>query len=228
MKSSIVHNPDPVTLVGGGVYRPDDLRLALDHAPCLVAADGGANELVSLGCTPNAVIGDLDSLSVNAKVAFSKVLHHVREQDTTDFEKCLTRIAAPLVLAVGFTGGRLDHTLSILNAMARHRDRPVIVIGPDDIGFLVPLSKIELSLPVGTRLSLMPLADARVDTAGLRWEVKDAAMHPARAVSISNETVAPEVTIHAMGPLLIILPQAALAVAITAVRAQSHKGLPQP
>lgn len=219
MTSPVVHKSEPVTLVGGGVFSADDLTLALKHAPWLVAADGGANALVGHVPPPVAVIGDLDSLSNKAKAAFAKVLHDVAEQDTTDFEKCLTQITAPVILAVGFTGGRLDHTLSTLNNLARYRDRPVILIGPDDISFLVPHSKITLDLPVATRLSLMPLSDARVDTNGLRWEVTDAALHPACAVSISNETSAPQVTIHAMGPVLITLPQGALAAAITAVRA---------
>lgn len=219
MTRCVVHKSEPVTLVGAGVFNADDLTLALKHAPSLVAADGGGNALVGHAQAPLAVIGDLDSLTNKARAAFSKVLHHVSEQDTTDFEKCLTRIAAPLILAVGFTGGRLDHTLSALNAMARHCDRPVILIGPDDISFLVPHGKVTLDLPVGTRMSLMPLADARVDTKGLRWEIRDVALHPARAASISNETTAPQVTIHAMGHLLITLPQGALAAAITAVRA---------
>ncbi len=173
MTRPVVHKSEPVTLVGAGVFNADDLTLALKHAPSLVAADGGGNALVGHVQAPLAVIGDLDSLTNKARAAFSKVLHHVGE-----------------------------HTLSALNTMARHRDRPVILIGPDDISFLVPHSKITLDLPVATRLSLMPLADARVDTKGLRWEIRDAALHPAHAASISNETTAPQVDIHAMGPLL--------------------------
>ncbi len=73
---------------------------------CLVDAfvgvDGGADHLLAAGVTPAAVIGDLDSLSDLARATFAEQTYHIAEQETTDFEKALTRIDAARVLAVGF------------------------------------------------------------------------------------------------------------------------------
>jgi thiamine pyrophosphokinase len=50
-------------------------------------------------------------------------VHHLPEQDTTDFEKCLYSVAAPLLLGVGFLGGRADHHLAAMNVLVRYADR---------------------------------------------------------------------------------------------------------
>ncbi len=213
----IVDSSDAVTLVGGADPSLADLTTALSHAPILVAADGGADAVLAAGLRPQAVIGDMDSLGPAARSTFADCLHPVGEQATTDFEKCLTRIAAPLIIAVGFTGGRLDHTLAVLNVLARHVNRQVILLGRDDVSFLVPRGHIVLTLPVGMRLSLLPLAEARVDTAGLRWPVVDAAMHPTGYISPSNAVAEPRVDIHAIGPVLVSLPPDALGYVIDAV-----------
>ena len=58
-----------VTLVGGGDPRPEGIEEALKYAPTLIAADGGADRALALGFRPEAVIGDLDSLSPAARDA---------------------------------------------------------------------------------------------------------------------------------------------------------------
>ena len=209
----------PVILVGGATLEPDDLNISRMLSATYVAADGGADALLAAGITPEAVIGDLDSLSDGARAAFVDRLHLIAEQDTTDFEKAISRIAAPVVIAHGFLGGRLDHQMAVLNTMVRHRAPPVILVGPQDVVFVAP-AKTVLALPTGTRIGLLPMGDARVDTAGLQWDIKDQAMHTAGAISASNATALPKATIHAIGALLITLPREHLAAAINAVLAE--------
>ena len=98
------------------------------------------------GGDPVAVIGDMDSLSPEAAMAFADRLHPVPEQETTDFDKALTRIEAPLVLALGFAGGRLDHELAALHSLVLRADRPCILLGPATLAFHAPP---DLSLPLG-------------------------------------------------------------------------------
>ena len=156
----IVHSSDPVTLVGGADLRPSDLATALSFAPGLVAADGGADHLLSAGLQPQAVIGDMDSISGAAAAAFAAVLHKVIEQETTDFDKALRHIAAPLAIAVGVTGGRFDHELAVLHSLLRHPATPCIVLGKDSLLFLCP-PRLDLILDPGTLFSLFPLRPVR-------------------------------------------------------------------
>lgn len=215
----IVHESDGVTLVGGAPLNPEDFNIALRHAPNVVAADGGAAPIWAAGLTPIAVIGDMDSLSGMARAAYADRLHVVDEQDTTDFEKCLTRIEAPLVLALGFTGGRIDHTMSVFNTMARYRDRPVVLLGSDDVCAIIPAAGFDLTLPAGCRLSLLPIGQAEVSTTGLKWDLDQAALAPNGMISPSNEVAGPLVILRADGPVMLVLPRSGLEPLLAAVKA---------
>lgn len=214
----IVAKDSAVTLVGGGELGPDDLTTALRVAPRLIAADGGGQRVLAAGLSPEAVIGDLDSLSQPARAAFGDILIAVQEQDTTDFEKCLMRIDAPLVVAIGFLGGRLDHTLAVLNVLARHDRFPVVLLGPEDCAVCVPAGGLSLRVPPRTRVSLMPLGPVNCTARGLRWPLEGARLAPEGAVSISNEAGdAGVVDLQAEGPLLAVLPRSAVVAVLEAL-----------
>jgi thiamine pyrophosphokinase len=207
----IVHSSDPVALVGGADLGPQDLNILQSYAPSFVGVDGGADHLLTAGIRPVAVIGDLDSISDGVRLEYSDLLHHVCEQDTVDFEKAWRLVDAPIVFAVGFSGGRLDHTLAVLNVMGRFGGRRLILIGTEDVTAIVPRDGIVLNgLGTGSRLSLMPLATARVSATGMRWPVDDQVFDTLRFTSPSNEVVGPVVTLSAEGPVLLVLPRRSL------------------
>ena len=211
MVALIVHSSDPVALVGGADLGPQDLKILQSYAPSFVGVDGGADHLLTAGIRPVAVIGDLDSISDGARLEYSDLLHHVCEQDTVDFEKAWRLVDAPIVFAVGFSGGRLDHTLAVLNVMGRFVGRRLILIGTEDVTAIVPRDGIVLNgLGTGSRLSLMPLATARVSATGMRWPVDDQVFDTLRFTSPSNEVVGPVVTLSAEGPVLLVLPRRSL------------------
>ena len=81
----------------------------------LVAADGGADHIATAGLTPEAIIGDFDSLSQPEDWLGRTRLLRIEEQETTDFEKALYSTYAPVTIALGMTGGRFDHTLAALD-----------------------------------------------------------------------------------------------------------------
>ncbi|SEW22344.1 thiamine diphosphokinase [Cognatiyoonia koreensis] len=219
MHSPIVSSSSPITVLGGAELGTTELNISLNHAPSVVAADGGADHALAHGCDVAAVIGDLDSISKEARSAFADVIHLVTESDTTDFEKTLSRISAPLILGCGFLGGRLDHQMAVVNVLARYAHQPVILLSTTDVVFLSP-ARMRLAVPVGTRIGLLPLATVKAQTTGLRWNLDGVDLHPTRWVSSSNEAADDTVSVVADGPLLITLPLAQLDAAIAAVRAE--------
>ena len=58
METEIIHSDEPVTLLGAAEPVAPALARALELAPRLVAADGGANVALAAGLMPEAVIGD--------------------------------------------------------------------------------------------------------------------------------------------------------------------------
>ncbi|WP_237057938.1 thiamine diphosphokinase [Loktanella sp. M215] len=210
MIQPIVHAATPVTLLGGADIDAHDLNMCLSFAPTVVAADGGADHALRAGLRPAAVIGDMDSLTPAARAAFGTIMHPVAEQDTTDFEKCLTRITAPLIMAAGFLGGRLDHTLSTLGVLARLRAWHVVLVSRWDVCVLLPQGDSVWPVAEGLPLGLLPLGQARVSSQGLRWDLDDRAMAPDGLVSSSNAVAASPVRLQVAGPVLLTLsPQAA-------------------
>ncbi len=218
MNPLYIDEKNPVTLLGGGKVIEKVLDQALKAAPILLAADGGAGRALELGHMPKAVIGDMDSLDAQTAAQFPpKHLYRIEEQDSTDFDKCLRSIRAPLILGVGFTGRRLDHELAAYSSLLRHPDQRCILLGEVDMCFLAPVS-MRLDLPAGTRISLFPLAPCRVDTTGLRWQLKGLMMAPDGVIGTSNEALTGAVTLQvSKRKLLVILPRVHLGAVIKAL-----------
>ena len=209
MTDPVLSSDLPVVLVGGGPVTAGDMAEARACAGAVVAADGGADRALALGVRPSAVIGDLDSLSAAARAALGCAVHGVAEQDSTDFEKCLVRIAAPLVIAVGFAGGRLDHALAVFNALARHPARRCVVLAEREVIVLAP-PRIALGLAAGTRVSLFPLAPVTGRSAGLYWPIDGIGFAPGGIIGTSNRAEGP-VDLAFDGPgMLLMLPRRCL------------------
>jgi len=217
----IVHSLHPIVLVGGAEIGPQELNIFQSRAKQFVGIDAGADHLLAAGIDPVAVIGDLDSLSSEAALRYADVLHRVPEQDTVDFEKGLMRVDAPLIYALGFAGGRLDHTLAVLHVMGRTPERPVILVSADDASAIVPAAGLDLRLPIGCRVSIMPLADAVVTATGVVWPFTDKQMHPMGFTSPSNRVAKDKVQIAAQGAVIVTVPRAQMdALGQAVVRAQ--------
>lgn len=205
-----------VTLIGGGAVTGDEVAAALALAPEVMAADGGADQALAHGLMPAAVVGDFDSISDAARAAIApERLHRVAEQDSTDFEKCLQRLEAPFVIALGFSGRRLDHTLAALSVLMRQPDPPCVMLAEAEAIFPAP-ADLALDLPPGTRLSLFPMGVVRGTSRGLRWPIDGLEFTPAGRVGTSNEVSGP-VRLRLEGPMLVLLPADHLASAVQAV-----------
>ena len=219
MSQPIVQTTQGVTLAGGGPFGGRDLRLCLARAPVAVAADGGADRLLRHAVMPRAVIGDFDSLSEAARAQIPADRQHpVAEQLTTDFDKALRSIAAPIVLALGFAGARLDHGLAAFNTLVARSERRCILIGPKDIAFAAP-DRLTLDLQPGEPLSLFPMAPVRGESTGLEWPIAGIDFAPSGMIGTSNRVVDRRVELRFETPgMLVILPRRRLDAAIRALR----------
>jgi thiamine pyrophosphokinase len=229
----IVTAEGPVLLLGGGDPDGSERILATvlgEHAMIdapVVAADGGAALARAVGLVPRAVIGDFDSLSDVDRAALDPAtLHHIPEQETTDFDKALGAIRAPVILGFGFVGGRLDHELAALSGLTRQPGRRCVLVGPEDVTCLCP-PEIALDLAPGTRLSLYPLAEVRGTSDGLQWPIEGLTFRSDGRIGTSNRVTGP-VRLSVEAPaMLLILPRLCLGPLLTAL-ANSDAQWPVP
>jgi thiamine pyrophosphokinase len=215
MNEVIVQSTSGVTLAGGGGFSLKLLELARALAPRVVAADGGADRLLRLGVEPEAVIGDLDSISNAAKARLAGRLFPIREQVTTDFDKALRSVQAPFVIGIGFSGARLDHGLAVLNGLVQHPDRRCLLLSGQDVVFLAP-REMALTLPKGSRLSLFPMGAVEGTSEGLRWPLEGLHFTPGGMIGTSNQVVGPVRLRFSADLMLVILPRSAMAAALDA------------
>lgn len=211
MKNIILKKSNPITLVGGGALSEEDLKAALALAPTCVAADSGAEAVLAAAVPLAAVIGDMDSISQAALAQIpAERQHRIAEQDSTDFDKALRHICAPLVLAVGFCGRRIDHQLAALHTLVMRPDVRCLMVGEEDVIFLCP-PVFELPMDPGTRVSLFPMGAVTGRSEGLEWPIDGLAFAPDRQSGTSNRatgTLRLEVDAPA---LLCLLPRAFMA-----------------
>lgn len=219
MNSPIVQSTHGVTLAGGGPFSARDLKLALARAPLPVAADSGADRLLHFGVAPQAVIGDMDSISARAQAEIPLERQYlVAEQATTDFDKALRSIKAPLVLALGFAGARLDHGLAAFSTLIARAERRCILIGPQDLAFAAP-PRLELAVAPGEPVSLFPMASVTGRSEGLEWQIEGIRFAPDGMIGTSNRAVARRVVLDFdRRGMLVILPRRRLDAAIRALR----------
>jgi thiamine pyrophosphokinase len=170
------------------------------HADVVIAADGGATRLSTAGRRPDLVVGDMDSLSAEARrdleragAAFEVYPDEKQETDAElALDAAVKRGADEIVVVGAFGGGRLDHMVGNLLLLA-HEDFAAIdvAIVTERATFrsLVGPGTLELEGAPGDWVSLEPLSEiARgVITDGLRYPLRRETLVRGATRGVSNE-----------------------------------------
>ncbi|MEO5807564.1 thiamine diphosphokinase [Devosia sp.] len=197
-----------LAIVGGGAVDAGLLRALHDRGVALVGADGGGDAIGAAGLLPAAIIGDLDSLQDRAGWEQRTRVIHVPEQITTDFQKALYCTNAPVTLALGMTGKRLDHTLAALSAVLQYApQRKLLVVDEVDVAFAAT-GHFRFAAGVKERVSIHPLVPVDfVASTGLLYPLDGLHLAPGALIGTSNEGVGGAVDIVPVDdtPWLLIL-----------------------
>lgn len=183
----------------------------------IIAADGGARHVLSLGLTPHVVVGDMDSLDDETRDQLSRLgcrlVLHPPEKDETDLELAL-RLAvdegATEIVILGALGGRLDQLLSnvLLLTLPELAGASVRLINDGQEAFVVRCGiQATVEGQVGDTLSLIPLSgDARgVHAQGLKWPLAGDTLWMGPARGVSNVIVSLPVHIWLAEGLLLVV-----------------------
>ena len=187
----------PLVIVGGGGFVREDLFALQDADAAIIGADGGADAALDAEVEPDAVIGDMDSLSHPDEWEKRRtVLVRLTEQETTDFEKCLYSTSAPVTVALGMTGKRFDHTLAALDAVARYgAERRIILVDEKDIAISFS-GPFRFFAEAGERISVHPLSKVEfARSEGLYYPLDGLTLAPGVGTGTSNKALGGDVAI---------------------------------
>ncbi len=206
----IVRETEPITLIGAATIYPAAFERSRRLAPVIVAADGGADAALAHDAMPGAVIGDFDSISEHARTRIPRYAQYpISDQDSTDFDKCLANISAPLIIGLGFAGDRLDHQLAACNSLSRYPWQRCILLGRNEVMFLSPPS-LNLPLESGCPVSLFPMGAVEGVSDGLKWPIGGLNFAPDGRTGTSNAALGP-ISLSLTAPkMLVILPESTL------------------
>lgn len=176
-----------LVIVGGGAVDATLLRSLASAGAHLVGADGGGDVIAAAGLEPEAIIGDLDSLSDPKQWGARTRLLRVPEQDTTDFEKALYSTRAPVTVALGMTGDRFDHTLAALDAVLRHaHTRHIVLVDSHDLALALS-GPFSFAVQPSERVSIHPLGPVRFQSSqGLLYPLDNLLLAPGVRLGTSN------------------------------------------
>lgn len=204
-----------VIFAGGDISSSDLIKKVLQQADIIIAADGGVNSAVELGCIPSVVIGDFDSVkpSILKKLQKEKtqLFRFPAEKDETDTELALDYAvkhgAEKIIILGGTAGDRFDHIMANV-FLALTSPIPLQFINGNQIAWI---EKGPVSCSIvgkkGDLLSLIPLAEdvVGVTLSGLQYGLKNETLFFGRPRGVSNVFVLKKATMSfTKGTLLCI------------------------
>jgi len=158
----------------------------------LICADGGANSALRMGLVPDAIVGDLDSISpaaLNEFKSISKVIRLKRQNDT-DVEKCLKYAISKgykEALLVGVTGNRLDHTFCNLGIVLKFFPKINISLIAENSCLKPYNRKAELKTYKGETISVYGFdRKTKISSVGLKFPLKNISLPFGEKESTSN------------------------------------------
>jgi len=196
---------------------PDEnaARSLLREGDLLIAADGGARHLLTMGILPEVVIGDLDSLDeedlTDLVAAGVEVKQYPEDKDETDLELALEYAlekAPASILIIAALGGRLDQTVANLMLLTNPMLAGVDIRlddGIEEVFFC--RGQVEVLGTEGDMVSLIPWGAPveGVTTRGLRWSLRDETLFPERCRGVSNRMNTDRAAITIRSGLLLVV-----------------------
>ena len=175
----------------------------------LIAADSGYLLAESLGVEPQLIIGDFDSAE---KPKQGNVAAYPPEKDDTDLMLAVkegVKQGCRSFYFFGATGGRLDHTIAAVQALAflsEHSAEGKIISDDTRITLLTP-GEYELENLEGFSLSLFSYSEKvqQLSLTGTKYPCTDLTLTQSFPLGISNEIISGSAKLSFSGGLLLVI-----------------------
>lgn len=192
---------------GGDFLPPDNFNY--EKYDLIICADKGLENIKKVGLTPDAALGDFDSVTSNMDIP---IIKYPAEKDVTDTEiaidYCIEKGADDIML-LGGTGGRVDHTLANILLLKRTMDKGVSVKMYDGVNLCFVTDKdVEIEKSDKKYLSLFALGQkvCGLTIKGAKYPLNKYCLESDSSLGVSNEIVSDRAKIEfESGALLIVL-----------------------
>ena len=168
---------DAIILANGDYPSADVPVQLLKEAPYVVCCDGGANEYIEKGYTPDIIIGDGDSLSEENRRLYADLIHHNPDQETNDQTKAIQFLLSQgkkRIAIVGATGKREDHTIGNISLLMEYMRMGVEVCMYTDYGVFVPCKDTcVFECRSGQQVSIFNFTAKGLKSKGLAYPIYD-------------------------------------------------------
>ncbi len=176
------------------------LSTLLKSKPFILCADGGANKARSFGILPDTIIGDLDSITKQTRLAFSNIpTIHLADQNSTDLEKALNFLMKnkfQSATIIGATGERADHALVNYSILLKYYGKLHLEFFDDYCTIQILKKKISFSAVIGQPISILPMGKCSgIVTNGLKYPLRNESLELGVREGSSNEAIKTSVSI---------------------------------
>ena len=194
-------------ILANGEYPSASTPLHILHsASYVVCCDGGADRYIELGYTPDAIIGDGDSLSDQNRIRFANIIHYNPDQDTNDQTKAvefLQEKGIKNIAIVGATGKCEDHTIGNIALLVEYMRMGIDVCSFTDYGVFVPYrNDSSFECQAGQKVSSINISAKNLSCKGLEYPIYD---FTAWWQGTLNRCTGSEFSIHAEGEYIVFI-----------------------
>ena len=194
----------PYIILANGQYPslPSALN-KLHTAGTIICTDGSANKLLENGLTPNVIIGDMDSSTID-QGSFKGLYVKISYQENTDLDKalewCKLNNLSPLTV-LGASQLREDHTIGNLILLANYSDELDINFVTDYFTITCHQGKRSFTSFKEQLVSILPVEDIQsITTEGLEFPLIDEPF-PLSSRGISNRATGHQFIITSSGKI---------------------------
>ena len=164
-------------IIADGSFPVHEIPLGyIRDAERIVCCDGSTENLIAYGLEPNAIVGDMDSISEELANRFADRLFLDNGQETNDLTKAVTwckEMGYRDIAIVGATGIREDHTIGNISLLAEYcADADLIMVTDTGTFKPYPESSEIISYP-GQQVSIFSIdPEIEITSHGLKYPLE--------------------------------------------------------
>jgi|LGOV01.1.fsa_nt_gb thiamine pyrophosphokinase len=186
-------------IFANGEYKNPDFYIKTLEAmndPYIICVDGGGNFTKEIGVTPDVILGDMDSISLETLKYYTdvEVRRYPVMKDKTDTKiavELAIELGAKEVIIFGGLGFRMDHSLVNIYLLTLLLEAGIHgkIIDEKNCIFLMRGTR-ELNIPKGKTVSILPIGETvtGINITGFDYPIVNGEMTINNPYGVSNKT----------------------------------------